>query len=246
MLENKIAYVTGATRGIGAAIARTFAANGADLVINGRNADVTAEFCDALQTEFGIRALSAIADQRDPTAVKDVYQLIFKEFKRLDVLVNNAGVLVDGLLGMIPEETLTHTFEVNALAVVRNMQGAARLMDRHHSGSIINVSSIIGTTGNAGQVVYGGSKAAVIGMTVSAAKELAPKHIRVNAIAPGFIDTDMTRKLPKDKFNERVASIGMGRIGTPQDVANVALFLASDLSTYVTGQTIGVDGAMVV
>lgn len=246
MLEDQITYITGATRGIGATIARTFAANGASLIVNGRNPESTAAFCEELRDDYGVQVLSVVADQRDSRAIKDSYQRVFKEFKRLDVLVNNAGILDDALLGMISEESIVSTFEVNALAVVRNMQGAARLMQRGGAGSIINIASIIGTTGNAGQVVYGGSKAAVIGMTKSAAKELAPSNIRVNAIAPGFIDTEMTQSLPKEKYDERMASIGMNRIGTPEDVANVALFLASGMSGYVTGQTIGVDGAMVI
>ena len=135
---------------------------------------------------------------------------------------------------------------MNVFASLYHMQYAARLMTRNNAGSIINIASIIGRFGNAGQTVYGASKAAVIGATQSAAKELAPQSIRVNAIAPGFIDTDMVHQLAEDKFRERLASIRMGRIGQPADIANAALFLASDLSAYVTGQVLGVDGGMIV
>ena len=246
-LEGRVAYVTGSTRGIGQAIARTLAAQGAAVVVNGRTAEsAVMELADELGRQHGTPCLGVFADQRDPDAVSGAYRRIFATYGRLDVLVNNAGILDDALLGMIRDSTIVETFETNTLGVLRNMQAAARLMRRGDGGSIINISSIIGVLGNAGEAVYGGSKAAVIGMTRSAAKELAPVAIRVNAIAPGFIDTDLTRSMPPAKFAERLANVGMGRIGQPQDVANVALFLASDLSSYVTGQVIGVDGSMVV
>ena len=187
-----------------------------------------------------------VGDVADPAAVKGFYQEIFQRHRRLDVLVNNAGVLDDALLGMIPDATVERTFSVNTLGALRNLQAAARLMVRNRSGSIINMTSIIGVRGNEGQAVYSASKAARIGLTLSAAKELAPHNIRVNAVAPGFIDTDMTRALPREKFEERVRSVKMGRIGTPQDIANAVLFLASDLSGYITGQILGVDGGMLV
>lgn len=246
-LEGKVAYVTGSTRGIGNAIARTFAEAGAAVIVNGRTSREAVESLAAELTErHGTTCLAAYADQRDQDAVKQVFRDVFATYGRLDVLVNNAGILDDGLLGMISESSVDDSFAINTLALIRNMQSATRLMRRGGSGSIINISSIIGTHGNPGEVVYGATKAAVLGMTRSAAKELAPVGIRVNAIAPGFIDTDLTRSLPPERFAERLASVGMGRIGTPQDVANVALFLASDASAYVTGQVIGVDGSMVI
>jgi 3-oxoacyl-[acyl-carrier protein] reductase len=246
-LRGRVAYVTGSTRGIGNAIARSFAAEGAAVVVNGRSSEAAvAALAEELRREHGTECIGIWADQRDPEAIKAAYRRIVAAYGRLDVLVNNAGILDDALLGMIPESTILETFETNALAVLRNMQTAARLMRRRGAGSIINIASIIGVMGNPGEAVYGGSKAAVIGMTKSAAKELAPIGIRVNAIAPGFIDTDLTRSMPTAKFDERLASVGMGRIGRPQDVANVALFLASDMSSYVTGQVIGVDGSMVI
>jgi 3-oxoacyl-[acyl-carrier protein] reductase len=246
-LSGKVAYVTGSTRGIGNAVARLFASHGAAVVVNGRQSAVAVTtLAEELTAETGIQCIGLHADQRDAEAVKQAYAKIFTTYGRLDVLVNNAGVLEDALLGMIPEESVEYTFDVNAIALIRNMQVAARLMRRGGAGSIINLASIMGIHGNAGEVVYAASKAAVIGMTKAAAKELAPAGIRVNAIAPGFIDTDMTRSIPKAAFDVRLASIGMGRIGRPEDVANVALFLASDASSYVTGQVVGVDGSMIV
>lgn len=245
-LDGKVAYVTGATRGIGLAIAGAFAAHGAVVLVNGRNAERTSAVADDLRSAHGAEAAPMVVDQASSESIKGAYRRIFKDHGRLDILVNNAGILEEALLGMIPEESIENSYTVNAMAVVRNMQGAARLMQRSGGGSIINVASIIGSKGAAGHVVYAGSKAAVIGMTKSAAKELAPSSIRVNAIAPGLVDTDMAADLPVASYEKTLASIGMGRIGTTQDVANVALFLASDLSSYVTGQTIGVDGAMLI
>jgi len=160
--------------------------------------------------------------------------------------VNNAGVLQDGLIGMIAEKDIDETLSTNIKGIINFTQAAARLMSRGKSGSIINISSIIGRFGNKGQLVYGASKAAVIGATLSAAKELAPNGIRVNAIAPGYINTDMIQQVPPEIDQERRASIGMDRIGEPEDVANLSLFLGSDMSAYITGQTIGVDGCMLV
>jgi 3-oxoacyl-[acyl-carrier protein] reductase len=246
-LTGKVAYVTGSTRGIGAAIARRIAVAGAAVVVNGHTLEeAPARLAAQLSDVSGAACLGIHADQRDPDAVKAAFSTIVKTYGRLDILVNNAGIVDDAILGMISERSMSDTFAVNTLALVRNMQLASRLMRRNGSGSIVNISSIMGVVGNPGEVVYAASKAAVIGATKSAAKELAPIGIRVNAIAPGFIDTDMTRALPADIHHERLASIGMGRIGHPDDVADVALFLACHLSRYVTGQVIGVDGAMVV
>jgi 3-oxoacyl-[acyl-carrier protein] reductase len=246
-LDGKVAYVTGSTRGIGNAIAHMLAAEGVMVAVNGHSvADAPERLASELSDAHGTRCIGISADQRDPDAIKAAFGAIHQAYGRLDVLVNNAGIVDDALLGMIPERSIVDTFDVDALAIIRNMQLGVRLMRRNGSGSIINISSIMGVLGNAGEVVYASAKAAVIGATKSAAKELAPAGIRVNAIAPGFIDTDMTRALAEDVHRERLASIGMGRIGQPVDVANVALFLASPLSDYVTGQVVGVDGAMLV
>jgi len=188
---------------------------------------------------------TACYDVRDIEAIKKAFSWIKKEFGQLNVLVNNAGVLDDALLGMIDQKQIQTTFATNIEGVIHHMQYAARLMKKN-GGSIVNVSSIIGRTGNTGQTVYSASKAAVIGASYSAAKELAPHGIRVNAVAPGFIDTDMTKQLSEEKYAERLKEIKMGRIGKAEEVANTIWFLGSDLSTYVTGQVIGVDGGMVI
>ena len=247
MLKGKVTLVTGSTKGIGRTIARVFAQHGAAVILNGSSSQEAIDAQAAeLSLECGGRVLGIRADVSDPNQVKELYARIFKEFKRLDVLVNNAGVMQDNLLGMFSPAELGRTHGVNVFGSLYNMQYASRLMARNKSGSIINVSSIIGRVGHEGQVVYASSKAALIGATLAAAKELAPQNIRVNAVAPGFIDTDMTRSLPREKHDQMTASIKMGRIGRPEDVANVALFLASDYSGYVTGQVIGVDGGMLV
>jgi 3-oxoacyl-[acyl-carrier protein] reductase len=246
-LQGKVALVTGSTRGIGWACVRLLAKQGATVLVNGvTNSDLLKQRVEELKATYGVDSDGYVFDVGSPDAVKGCYAAIFKKYKRLDVLVNNAGVLEDNLIGMVTPQNISKVFRTNVDGVILNMQYASRLMGRNQSGSIVNLSSIIGRVGNTGQVVYGGSKAAVIGMTLSAAKELASMNIRVNAIAPGFIDTDMTRQLAKDKFEERMRSIKMGRIGTPDDVAKAVLFFASDLSAYVTGQVLGVDGGMII
>ncbi|MBV7316388.1 SDR family oxidoreductase [Shewanella sp. NIFS-20-20] len=246
MLAAKQVLITGATRGIGAAIATTFAAQGAHLYLNGRHLPQLEALAQELINDYGVEVECLAFDVSDATQVKQGFQALFKLTKRLDVLVNNAGILDDALLAMVSSSQVQQTFATNSFSVIYCSQYASRLMARHGGGSIINLASIIGRVGNAGQSVYGGSKAAVIGITQSLAKELAAQQIRVNAIAPGFIDTPMTANLPADKYQQRLDSIAMGRIGSAQDVANVALFLASDLSQYVTGQTLGVDGGMLI
>ncbi|BDN87689.1 SDR family NAD(P)-dependent oxidoreductase [Aeromonas caviae] len=246
LLQGKRVLITGAGRGIGLAIAQQFAAQGAELWLNGRDEEAITRMAEALGVEFGVPCIPLCFDVADPQAVKQAFQQLFGQTRQLDVLVNNAGVLDDALLGMVQQQQIERTFATNSYSTLYCSQYAARLMQRSGGGSIINMASIIGRVGNAGQAVYAGSKAAVIGITQSLAKELAASQIRVNAIAPGFIDTDMARSLPPAKFDERVASIAMGRIGTPDEVASVALFLASDLSRYVTGQVIGVDGGMLI
>ena len=246
MLKGKTALITGSTRGIGRSIAEVFAKNGANVILNARNAKKANEFAEELRERYNIQVETVLFDVANHDEIKNGFKALYNITKKLDIVVNNAGVLDDALIGMVTHKQIEETFAINTFGVLHVSQYAARLMSRNKSGSIINISSIIGTNGNEGQSVYGGSKAAVIGITKSLAKELAPNNIRVNAIAPGFIDTDMTRGLPKEKFEERMASIKMGRIGKPEDVANVALFLASNLSEYVTGQVVGVDGGMLI
>jgi 3-oxoacyl-[acyl-carrier protein] reductase len=246
ILNGKTALVTGSGRGIGRAILETFAENGADVFAATRTPGSLDAAVKSLAEKCGVCVTPMYFDVSDAVAVKDAIREVSKSAGQLDVLVNNAGILESALLGMIRPEILEKTFAVNTFGAVYLMQYASRLMARKKKGSIINLSSIMGTEGDAGQVMYSGSKAALVGITRSAAKELAPQNIRVNAIAPGFIDTDMTRSLSGEQRQKRLESIRMNRAGTPAEVARLALFLASDDSAYITGQVIGVDGGMMI
>jgi 3-oxoacyl-[acyl-carrier protein] reductase len=246
-LSGRVGVVTGASRGIGAAIAETLAAHGMNLILAGNaNSDRLAERAAAIAVTHRVKVDIQVGDIADPVTSTALSKLAFSTHRRLDLWVNNAGVLIDGLIGMVPMADVDRTLAINLAGVIHGTQAAARLMVRCGGGSIVNMTSIIGRVGNVGQLVYGASKAGVIGATLSAAKELAPKNIRVNAVAPGFIRTDMVAQLPHEKFDERMASIRMGRIGEPEDIADTVLYLASNLSRYVTGQVIGVDGGMVI
>ncbi|MEA2722723.1 MAG: 3-oxoacyl-[acyl-carrier protein] reductase [Gemmatimonadales bacterium] len=242
LLEGRVALVTGASRGIGAAIARAFAAEGASLVLCARSESVDTVARELTTAQRPARAMRG--DVSDAGFVRELIGSVRKEHGRLDVLVNNAGILRQGLIGMTSTEHMREMLDVNVLAIMTLTQYATRVMDSQRRPSIVNLASIAGTQGMEGVTAYSASKAAVVGYTMSCAKELAPKGIRVNAIAPGFIDTDMVRGVSADWYERRIQSIRMGRIGTPEDVAGVAVFLASPLSSYVTGQVIGVDGGM--
>jgi 3-oxoacyl-[acyl-carrier protein] reductase len=244
--EGKVVFVTGASRGIGAATALAFAKAKATLVLNASDAAHLAETVEGVRTLHAPEPVVLGYDVTDEAAMKEAFQKIFKSFGKLDVLVNNAGILETSLLGMLRRQALDRVLQVNVAAMLMHMQYASRLMLRNRCGSIVNVSSIMGRMGLAGMSAYGASKAAVIGATLSAAKELAPSGIRVNAVAPGFINTDMVHQLTPEKFKERMDSILMKRIGEPSEVAKAILFLASDEASYITGQVLGVDGGMVV
>ncbi len=246
-LAGKVALVTGASRGIGAAVADLLASRGANVVLNSlENLEVLEQYADDLARRYGVSCLPCVADIADDAQVSQMYRTVQKTFHRLDILVNNAGILGDAMVGMITEQMLQRVLSVNVAGPIRSLQLASRLMRRNGGGAIVTVSSIIGLRGNPGQVVYGASKAALVGMTLSAAKELAPYGIRVNAVAPGYIDTDMIGHLPDEVHQDRVKNIPMGRVGSPQDVARAIAFLASDEAAYVTGQVLGVDGGMVI
>lgn len=246
-LSGRVAIVTGSSRGIGWAIAKRLAENGATLILNGvSNAEALEERTAELRDTYGIEATSVLGSVADDAGAQALIRKAHSSYRRLDIMVNNAGVLKDGLIGMIQSADIDETLNINLRGVITGTQAAARLMQRGKSGSIINISSIIGRVGNRGQLVYGASKAGVIGATYSAAKELAASDIRVNAIAPGYINTDMIRQIPAEMHEERMASIAMQKIGEPEDIADAALFFASDLSRYVTGQVLGVDGGMLI
>ena len=246
LLQGKTALITGSTRGIGRAVAETYAKNGASLILNARDEDKAKKTALEISEKYDVQVDIVLFDVSNSDEVKNGFREIFKLTKNLDIVVNNAGILDDALIGMVTKTQIEKTFGINTFGVLYVSQYAARMMAKKKTGSIINISSIIGTNGNEGQAVYGGSKSAVIGITQSLSKELAPNNIRVNAIAPGFIDTEMTQGLTKCKYNERIESIKMNRIGKAEDIANTALYLASDLSSYVTGQVIGVDGGMLI
>lgn len=244
MLFGKVVWITGASRGIGQAIALTCAKEGAQTVLVAREQSHLAETSRLILEGGYAEPVLMDYDIADAKAIGTAFGTVHRRLGRIDAMVNNAGVMRDALLGMITSEQIQETFSVNVYAAIYHMQYASRLMTHRNGGSIVNISSIMGKVGNAGQVVYSASKAALLGVTLSAAKELAPKNIRVNAIAPGLIETDLIRQLSPEIVRARQDGIGMKRCGTPAEVANAVLFLVSDLSEYMTGQVLGIDGGM--
>lgn len=244
-LKDHVTVVTGASRGIGAAIARLHAKAGSHLALTARGEDDLRSLAAQLENDYGVTCLVHAGKVEDEAGVQEFYRQIHSKFGRVDHLIANAGKLADGLIGMIKQDTLRDVMDVNVGGVLNHIQMAARLMQRKKSGTITVMSSIMGLRGHKGQAVYAASKAALIGLTLSAAKELGPSGIRVNALAPGMIDTAMTKDLSEDIMATRLAAISLQRLGTPEDVAHAALFLSSPLSSYITGQILGVDGGMV-
>ncbi len=246
LLKDKTVLITGASKGIGRATALLSAEEGAHLVLLSRDINKLSGLKKEIEEKYKSTVIIFKADVREQETLKN----IFKELNTLkifiDVLVNNAGIMNDAVLQIVKPSMIKDIYETNVFGSMYVAQLGITSMLRKRKGSIINISSIIGTNGNIGQSVYGSSKSAIIGFTKSLSKELSPINIRVNAVAPGFIDTDMTKSMDKKYYEKNIQSIGMKRIGQPEDVAKVILFLASDLSEYVTGQIIGVDGGMII
>lgn len=244
-LKNKIAVITGGSRGIGKEIAKKLAYNGANIVIN-----YTSKEEEALKTKEDIENLGAkcIVIKCDVSKSEEVNEMInktIKEFGRVDILVNNAGITKDNLIMKMKEEDFDKVIDINLKGVFNCTKAVTRPMMKNKYGKIINISSVVGIIGNAGQGNYCASKAGVIGFTKSAARELASRNININAVAPGFIDTDMTKVLSDDIKNSMLSTIPKREFGKSEDVANAVVFLASDMSSYITGQVINVDGGMV-
>ncbi|MDY5969341.1 MAG: 3-oxoacyl-[acyl-carrier-protein] reductase [Bacteroidales bacterium] len=244
LIENKIALVTGASRGIGRCTALTFAENGADVI-----------FTDLKENEDSVSLAKEIADMgrrcsffavnaSDYDAVQEMAAKVQKDFGRLDILVNNAGITRDNLMLRMTPQDWDLVLTINLKSVFNNSKAFIPMMIKQRSGSIINLSSIVGINGNAGQANYSASKAGIIGLTRSIAKEMGSRSIRCNAIAPGFIETPMTAQLPEDVRKEWMTKIPLRRGGKDKDVAKLALFLASDLSEYITGQVLRCDGGL--
>lgn len=247
LLENKVCVITGAGRGIGQAIAQLFAEHGAIVYAN----DLVLGCMDAWVEEFNQtcehgKVISAYFDITDEAQVRTNVMNIKKEAGRIDVLVNNAGVEFNELIGMISEDNMQKMFKVNVFGTINMLQIVSRVMGRQpEGGSIINISSMVGLRGNKGQLVYSATKGAVISLTKSAAKELAPKKIRVNSIAPGLTMTAMMAQADPNKLKDRINNVCMGRLAQPLDIANGCLLLACDLSGYISGQVLPVDGCTI-
>lgn len=244
LLKGKVALITGAARGIGKAIALKYASEGADiaftdLVIN-EAAEATVKEIEA----FGVKARAYASNAADFEQTHNVVAEILAEFGHIDILVNNAGITKDGLMMRMTEQQWDAVLTVNLKSAFNFIHACTPIMAKQRGGSIINMSSVVGVSGNAGQCNYSASKAGLIGLAKSIAKEMGPRGIRANCIAPGFIITDMTNALPEKVRQEWETKIPLRRGGTPEDVANVALFLGSDLSSYVSGQVIHCCGAM--
>ena len=244
LLKGKVAVVTGAARGIGRKIAEVYANEGADVAFTDLKRDENMDSLEKELSALGAKCKGYASDASDFDEAHKTVDAIIEDFGKIDILVNNAGITRDTLLMRMEEEMWDLVIKVNLKSVFNFTKAAQKYMLKARSGSIINMSSVVGVNGNAGQSNYSASKAGILGFTQSVAKELGSRNIRCNAIAPGFIITDMTDKLPEDVKDQWVKTIPLRRGGVPEDVANVCVFLASDLSSYVTGQTISVCGGM--
>ncbi len=244
LLDGKVALVTGSNRGIGLSIARKFVTEGAIVYANARKAGSLDRVAGEIPAENGAGQLIPLYfDVTDLTAIKTAIMKVKKKQGKLDILVNNAGLMSNKRIGFITEADMEALFHTNVYAVIQMIQYGARIM--HEGGSIINISSIVGQRGNAGQLLYSATKGAVIALTKSAAKELAPRHIRVNSVAPGLTETDALNSTSKNYLETRISNLPFGRFAKPEEVAGACCFLASDLSSYVSGEIIGVNGSAI-
>ncbi|MBU1013868.1 MAG: 3-oxoacyl-[acyl-carrier-protein] reductase [Bacteroidetes bacterium] len=244
LLEGKTALITGASRGIGREIALKFAAQGANIAFSDLAYDDNAKSLEVEIEALGLKAKGYASDASSFDGGEALINAVMEEFGRIDILVNNAGITRDNLLMRMTEADWDLVIKVNLKSVFNLTKAVQKVMLKQRSGSIINMSSVVGVNGNAGQSNYSASKAGLIGFTKSIAQELGSRNVRCNAIAPGFIETDMTAKLPEDVKKEWIKTIPLRRSGQADDVANIAIFLGSDLSGYVTGQVISVCGGM--
>lgn len=245
LLDGKSTIITGATRGIGRGIARAFAAQGANVAFSYVSSDEKARALEQeLTSEFGVKAMGVKSDASDYAQAEALAGAVIEAFGSIDVVVNNAGITRDGLLMRMSEENWSEVIRVNLSSVFNLTKAVQRTMLKQRSGSIINLSSVVGIKGNAGQANYAASKAGIIGFSKSVALELGSRNIRCNVIAPGFIETEMTGALDEATVQGWRDAIPLKRGGTPEDVANLALFLASDMASYITGQVVSVDGGM--
>ena len=245
LLQNKVCIITGAAQGIGKAIADQFAADGAIVYACDMKEGTMDEWAKECAERNGTRVIPQYFDVTDAAAVKNVFMGIFKEEKRIDTLVNNAGVVFNRKLGMVQRAETELMFRVNVIAVIEMVQLVVRLMQRCGGGSIVNIASVTAVLGSPGQCAYPATKGAIISFTKSASKELAPMGIRVNAVAPGIVKTERFAELYESdgaKIDQRIGRIALGRLGVPEDIANACSFLASDRASYISGQILGVDG----
>lgn len=245
ILTNKVTLITGAGRGIGRVIAEQFAQDGAIVYVNDLQDGDMHVWAEDCAKRNDTKVVPICFDVTDTAALKAGLMAIYKAEGRIDCVVNNAAIIANQKLGMVTKSLLEKMYAVNVFAVIDMMQLVSRLMVRNGGGSIVNMASVTGVVGSPGQVAYSASKGAVIAMTKSAAKELSPMGIRVNAVAPGIIKTERFEELYEasgDKIDQRISRIALGRLGTPQDVANAVAFLASDRASYISGQVLGVDG----
>ncbi len=245
LLDGKVAIVTGASRGIGRAVAIALAKAGAKVVINYAGNVIAAQEVEQVITNAGGQAILVQGDVSDAGAVEAMVKQTMDTYGRIDILINNAGITRDNLLMRMKEEDWDMVMNTNLKGIFHCTKAASRIMMKQRSGKIINMTSVVGVMGNAGQSNYAAAKAGVIGFTKSMAKELSSRGITVNAIAPGFISTDMTAVLSDQVKTELATKVPLGRLGAPEDVAAAVLFLASDTANYITGQTLHVDGGMV-